>query len=436
LAALAAVGLPVALQPFLAERELRMRGHGAALARLQLDSLLGLLAVRSHGAERTVRHQYEAVLAAWREAGLAQLRGATAATVAQSLAGHAAAVALVLGHVGRHGVDGSVILLAYWALKLPELGAAVAAGLQQLPLYRAVAVRLLEPLGAPEEDGALPVPAGAPQTGPGVPGVAVRFEGVAVAVAGRRVLEDLELAIGAGQRIAVLGPSGAGKSTLVGLLLGWHRPAAGGVWIDGQPLDGPALERLRAATAWIDPQVRLWNRPLLDNLRYGATGVPPSLARVIPAAGLEGVMAGLPEGLTSRLGEAGGLLSGGEGQRVRLGRALARAGARLVILDEPFRGLDGEQRRRLLATTRAWWPAATLLCVTHDAALTRDFDQVVILEGGRVVEAGAPPALAEREGSRYRALLDAGTAPWAAAFRREHLEAGRVVAARGREGAP
>ncbi|HEU4455680.1 MAG TPA: ABC transporter ATP-binding protein, partial [Longimicrobium sp.] len=180
------------------------------------------------------------------------------------------------------------------------------------------------------------------------------------------------------------------------------------VRVDGEMLDGAALARLRAETAWADPAVRLWNHPLADNLRYGAPG--GSLRHVgeaVDAAELRGVVQRLPEGLQTPLGEGGGLVSGGEGQRVRFARALLRSGVRLAILDEPFRGLDRDRRRALLAEARRAWRGATLLCVTHDVAETAGFDRVLVIEDGAVVEDGAPADLAARAGSRYRRLLAA-----------------------------
>src|SRR5262249_61727112 len=101
--------------------------------------------------------------------------------------------------------------------------------------------------------------------------------------------------------------------------------------------------------AWVDPAVHLWNTTLLDNLLYGTNpDEAPAVGAVVEDASLIDVLRRLPEGLQTPLGEGGGLLSGGQGQRVRLGRALVRADARLVLLDEPFRGLDREQRRALL----------------------------------------------------------------------------------------
>jgi ATP-binding cassette subfamily B protein len=91
---------------------------------------------------------------------------------------------------------------------------------------------------------------------------------------------------------------------------------------------------------------------------------------------------------------------------VRLGRALLRDQARLVLLDEPFRGLDRGTRAALLDRARSWWPRATFLCITHDVEQTLAFDQVVVLEGGRIVEAGLPRDLAAQPAGPYRSLLD------------------------------
>jgi len=113
----------------------------------------------------------------------------------------------------------------------------------------------------------------------------------------------------------------------------------------------------------------------------------------------------LPEGFATRLGEGGGLVSGGEGQRVRLGRALAHRDARLVVMDEPFRGLDRKTRERQLAATREYWKSSTMLCATHDLAETHVFSRVIVVEGGKIIEDGEPAQLAADPGSRYSHLL-------------------------------
>jgi len=218
----------------------------------------------------------------------------------------------------------------------------------------------------------------------------------------------VSLAIGAGEHVAIVGRSGAGKSTLVGLLFGWHTPAAGAVRVDGEPLAGEHLVDLRRHTAWVDPSVHLWNRTLFDNLRYGDPGrLITSIGSVVETAELTDVLEKLPAGLQSPLGEAGGLTSGGEGQRIRFGRALLREPSRLAILDEPFRGLDRDTRHDLLARAREVWRDATLICVTHDINDTLSFERVIVVDEGRIVEDGQPSVLCSQPASRYASLLAA-----------------------------
>ncbi len=248
---------------------------------------------------------------------------------------------------------------------------------------------------------------------------------------GHAVLTGVDLEIAAGSRVAIVGASGAGKSSLVGLLLGWHLPAAGGVWIDGEPLTAGRLEELRRQTAWIDPAVQIWNAPLFDNLLYGG-GDERWIGSALEAATLRPLLEELPQGLQTSLGEGGALVSGGEGQRVRLARGLLKPAARLVILDEPFRGLDRASRASLLARALTWWPGATLLCITHDAGQTLPFDQVAVVEAGRIVEHGRPEELAARAGSRYRDLLAREAAlrerfRHGVGWRRLRLEGGRLA---------
>jgi ATP-binding cassette subfamily B protein len=219
-------------------------------------------------------------------------------------------------------------------------------------------------------------------------------------------LDEIDLRIAPSEHIAIVGLSGAGKSTLFGLLLGWHRLAQGQLHLDGVTCGAQAPTPLRRETAWVDPAIQVWNQSFLDNLTYASDQDQlQSLSQVLDAAQLRGVLQKLPDGLQTLLGEGGGLLSGGEGQRVRLARALLQPHARLVLLDEPFRGMDRTQRARFLTEARRWWKDATLLCITHDIEETRSFDRVLVIEGGRIVEDNAPAVL-EATASRYRTLRD------------------------------
>ena len=428
-AAVVALALPLAVQPVVMERDLRVRTHTGALCRYYLDALLGLVPIRVHGAQRAVRREHGKLLLDWAQAGIGLQQVVVWVEAAQYALGFALGAWLLFAHLGRSGEAGAVLLLIYWALNLPVLGQDIAQVAWQYPAYRNMTLRLLEPLGALEEQTAEISERSAAEAAP-VP-AAIRLEQVSVRAAGHTILAGISLEVPAGSHVAIVGPSGAGKSSLVGLLLGWWRPASGNVLVDGEPLAG-RLEDLRRATAWVDPAVHLWNRSFYENLRYGSrNGNARPMMQVIETAELRRVLERLPEGFETRLGEGGGLVSGGEGQRVRLGRALLRAGTRLAILDEPFRGLDREQRRELLQRVRRLWRDVTLLCITHDVSETRAFDRVLVIEGGKIVEDGHPAVLAEEPVSRYRALLDAERAVqlsgWSrGAWRRLRLDNGNI----------
>ncbi len=411
-----AIGLPVLAQPLLGEQDLRVRNHAGALSRFYLDALLGLVALRAHGAERSIRREHTGLLGEWVGATLRRQRSVVFVESLQFVAGFGLAGWLLFRYSESTAEPAGVLLLVYWALKLPLLGSLIGLLARQYPFHRSITLRLLEPLGAPaESNGPFPATPDSPiataippASGTAPAAVAIRMEGVRVRATGHTILDGINLDIAAGSHVAIVGPSGAGKSSLLGLLLGWHRPTEGAVLVDGAPLAGERLQALRRATVWIDPAVHLWNRTLLENIQYG-TGQEASqaLAEVIEAADLRGVVEHLGDGLQTLLGEGGRLVSGGEGQRVRLARGLLRKSARLVLLDEAFRGLSRKQRQDLLAAARRWWPAATLLFATHDISDTLNFDRVLLLEDRRIREDGAPKALAGTAGSRYRAFLDA-----------------------------
>jgi ATP-binding cassette subfamily B protein len=405
--AAAAVGVPLLAQPLLNERDLRVRHHAAALHVFFLDALLGLVPIRSHGAEPAVRRRHEGLLVEWTRSSRAQFTLALGAGAVQALACVSLGAWLLADHFGRSAnVSGADLLLVYWTLKLPAIGQSLAMLAQQVPAQRNVLARLAEPLSAPVEAAAAE-PATAPPPQGVARATAVDIEQGSVVVAGHEVLHGLNLSIAAGEHVAIVGASGAGKSTLLGLLLGWHRLAEGTLRLDGAPAADGRLQALRGATAWVDPAVQVWNRPFLDNLLYACgEDCSADLGPVLDAASLRGVLQKLPAGLQTCLGEGGAALAGGEGQRVRLARALMQRNVRLALLDEPFRGLDRGQRERLLREARAWWRDATLLCVTHDVAETLGFDRVLVIEDGRVAEDGAPSQLA-RTASRYRDLLEA-----------------------------
>jgi ABC-type bacteriocin/lantibiotic exporter with double-glycine peptidase domain len=415
----ATLALPLMAQKVFTEPDLRVQTHAGSLSGFILNALLGLTPIRIHGAERSLRRGQEAMLVEWTKSRYWLQALSVGFEGVLMLVSYALVVLLVYTYLHSSERASLVLLVVFWALRFPILGQRLMVLTRALPSAMNRVRRLLDIIGEIHpEPGSVPAPtppaAEAPANGaavataPEVTGVAVSMERVRVKGGGHLILDKVSLNVAPGEHVAIVGISGAGKSTLVGLLLGWLRPARGEIRVDGALLDQPAIERLRRTTAWVDPAISIWNQSLLDNLRYGNDSAHGwSLEASLKGAEMLDILEALPEGLQTSLGEGGGLVSGGQGQRVRLARAMLRSGVRLAILDEPFRGLDRARRARLLAESRRLWKGVTLFCVTHDVSQTQEFDRVLVVEHGRIVENGPPKELMAKEKSRYGELLRA-----------------------------
>ncbi|MFI7607081.1 thiol reductant ABC exporter subunit CydD [Micromonospora sp. NPDC049366] len=219
----------------------------------------------------------------------------------------------------------------------------------------------------------------------------IRFESVTVEYDRTTALRDVTLTVRPGERIAIVGPSGAGKSTLLGLLLGFVSPTSGRVTVDGVDLAGADLDAWRRQLAWVPQRAHLFAASLTDNIRLGAPDTPePALAAAVRDAALDDVVAGLPDGLDTVLGERGHGLSSGQRQRVALARAFLRD-APVVLLDEPTARLDSASEAVVLAATRRLVAGRTALLVAHRPALLEDADRILRIEDGRVTELTPAP---------------------------------------------
>ncbi len=421
LLALATLGIPVLFLPALIERDLRVREVAATLGRFYVDALLGSRALQAHGAAGAFATLHSAQLARWAAAALRYQTLAARADWLQTGAAFAIVGWLVWQNAATAREPAGLLLLVYWAVAVPLAGRQYAQQLYGLPALRSTLLRFLEPLGAPEPESAPRAQRSAKRGRSDRAGQAARSEtdtrggrgarieiaDVSVVAGGQTVLDRVSLAVESGEHVAIVGPSGAGKSALVGLLLGWHELAAGSVRVDGDDLGAERLAELRENTAWVDAQIHLFASTLLENVRFGRErAAADRVTNALATAEIERMLERMPQGLQTNLGEGGTLVSGGEGQQVRIARACLRDGARLAILDEPGRGLARDKRRALVRTTRERLVGATLLCVTHDIEHTLSFPRVVVVDGGRVVENGDPSLLAADTASRYRALLD------------------------------
>ena len=220
----------------------------------------------------------------------------------------------------------------------------------------------------------------------------IRFEDVTVAYERTTALRDVTLTIRPGERIAIIGPSGAGKSTLLGLLLGFVTPTAGRVTVDGVDLADVDLDAWRRQLAWVPQRAHLFaglagrQHP---PRRPGHHRRRPRHAAVTDAA-LDDVVAALPDGLATELGERGHGLSSGQRQRVALARAFLRD-APVVLLDEPTARLDTASEAVVLDATRRLVAGRTALLVAHRPALLDDADRILRVEDGRVTELTPEP---------------------------------------------
>src|SRR5262249_7597080 len=151
LATACTLGLPLAMPAWLTERELRLRTHAGALGRFVLDALLGLTAIRTHRAERAMTREYESLLVEWTPAGRHLPRAVVSIDGGQGLLGFGLAAGLLVAYLTRGGEASGVLLLTYWALRLPSLGQELLLLTRQYPGHRNATLRFLEPLGAREE---------------------------------------------------------------------------------------------------------------------------------------------------------------------------------------------------------------------------------------------------------------------------------------------
>ena len=315
LATVGALGAAAAVQLPLRERELRAREHLSAVGQTNLDAVLGVLPIRAHGAEAAIAAQHEERLRGWIGSARAAVRARTAATLLQTACGIGLAIPVVVAGLDHLDSAPQRLLLVLWAITIPVAAERVGLVALQWPGLRTLALRLAEPLDAPEaRTGAPPAaPAAAPADG----GVEIVFDAASVRATAREVLSPTTLRITPGEHVALVGTSGAGKSTLLALALGLSDPSDGRVTVDGRPLGGGGAHALWPHVAWVEPQVRIWNRDLHANVAPLAD--PQRVAALVRAAELGSVAARVAD---EPLGADGGLLSGGEGQRVRLARAL------------------------------------------------------------------------------------------------------------------
>jgi ABC-type multidrug transport system fused ATPase/permease subunit len=219
-------------------------------------------------------------------------------------------------------------------------------------------------------------------------------------------LGDVSFTISPGEFLAVVGPSGGGKSTIYDLLLRFHEPLSGSILVDGADYLRLPLADWRKTISWMPQDVFLWDDSIADNLTYPERPDLESLDTVLTRTGLDGMVNRLPEGLQTRSGHRGELFSGGERQRISLGRAIL-SDRPILLIDEATSALDAISEQRIRSAIEEIRRNRTTIVIAHRFSTIQRADRILVLdETGRMSEIGTPAELLSQDGL-FRQLLEA-----------------------------
>jgi ABC transporter fused permease/ATP-binding protein len=370
------------------------------------ESISGIRTVRSFAAEESEMARYGT--AVQHSFSLARLRARAGATF-MSAASFAAfgSAALVFWYGGR--------LVYAHALKPGELTqflvytlivAMAFAGLTDLWADFMKALGSAERVFEILDRAPLIAPAGG--LAPARPRGQVQFETVHFSYPARPdlpVLQGIDLALAEGEVVALVGPSGAGKSTIAALLARFYDPTAGRILLDGTDLRDLDPQWLRRQIGTVSQEPTLFGSSVADNIRYGHPDA--TFAQVQDAArtaNAHDFVSSFPGGYDTLVGERGVQLSGGQKQRVAIARAVLKD-PRLLVLDEATSALDAESEKLVQDALEKLMRGRTTLIIAHRLSTVLGADRVLVLDGGRVVQAGSHSALMD-QGGLYRRLVE------------------------------
>ncbi|MYQ67210.1 MULTISPECIES: ABC transporter ATP-binding protein [Streptomyces] len=376
---------------------------GAALDR----SLGAARTVKANGAEARETARAEAAVQEAYEAGLT---GAKYVALVQVLSGVAiqAAFLAVLGVGGALVAAGDLdasqlIAFLLYVFYLASPIASLLGGLGMLQQGLGAVVRIEQVRNLPAEDDVdLPEDAAAHTTGSAAP--PVEFDAVHFAYPGRGpALRGVAFTVPGGTRTALVGLSGAGKTTMFALLQRFYEPDAGAIRIGGRDIAGMSRAEVRRRIAYVEQESPVMAGTLRENLRYAATGASDeAIADVLRLTRLDALVARLPDGLDTEVGNRGVALSGGERQRLAIARALLRE-PDVLLLDEATAQLDASNEQALREAVDQAARRCTVVLIAHRLSTVTDAEQIIVLQDGGIRAAGSHEELVGAD-ALYREL--------------------------------
>ncbi len=389
--------LPALLQLRLASRlggeELRARADlSAAIA----DGVQGVAELLAYGRVESYQADLQAVGRRLTRAQRGMRRAGALALALIGLLGNLAmifALVLAIPEVRSGGLPGwDLAVLALIALAAFEAAGPLPQSFQAIARCLGAGRRIFELADGVEP----PLPAARREPADAsidLRGLSVRFAGAA-----RPALQDIHLSLPLGRHVAVVGPSGAGKSTLIACLTGFVRASEGSLLLGGVPIEQIGPDDVRRLSAVIAQDTWLFNATLGENIRLGSPdATDDEVTDAAEAAQLLPLLAMLPEGLATVVGERGARLSGGERQRVAIARALLKD-APILLLDEPTEGLDAPTEEGVMGQILRLAEGRTLLMATHRLGGLEAMDEIIVLAAGCIVERGTHRELLGRQG--------------------------------------
>jgi ATP-binding cassette subfamily B protein len=235
-------------------------------------------------------------------------------------------------------------------------------------------------------------------------GARIEFSNVSFGYRGaRKVFDRFYLRLESNQRVGLVGESGAGKSTLFALLQRFYDAQSGKILIDGQEVTRVTQDSLRSAIAFVPQDISLFQRSIMENIRYGRPDATDREVLQAAAAARCEFINELPGGFTMVVGDRGAKLSGGQRQRIAIARAFLKDSP-ILLLDEATASLDSDSEEAVREALGRLIQRRTVIAIAHRLSTLRNFDRIIVLKFGRVIEDGSPDDLIKRQGTYYKLL--------------------------------